>query len=54
MGWLANLDARVERCPAPVQWCYVALKATLIVIGAIALGRTLLDKLGIWPYFPTP
>jgi len=52
MAWLARLDATIATKPAPVVWLYTAIKAALIVIGAIALGRVWLDKLGIWPYFP--
>lgn len=52
MAWLERLDARVTSAPSPVIWLYTAVKATLIVIGALALGRMLLDRFGIWPYFP--
>ena len=52
MAWLEKFDKRTETWPAPAIWAYTAVKAALIVIGAIALGRVLLDKLGIWPYFP--
>lgn len=51
MAWLAKLDAKAQRWPPPALWAYTAVKATLIVIGALALGRMLLDKVGIWPYF---
>lgn len=52
MAWLMKLDTRARGWPAPFVWAYTALKAILIVVGALALGRMLLDRVGIWPYFP--
>ncbi len=49
MAWLERLDNRVKQWPAPAQWLYTAVKAYLIVGGAIILGRMLLARLGIWP-----
>jgi hypothetical protein len=50
MAWLARLDSRAKTWPAPLQWVYVAIKAYLIVAGAIALGRVFLDRIGVWPF----
>jgi len=52
MPWLARLDTRATCWPLPAYLCYLAVKASLIVIGAIALGRVYLDRLGLWPFFP--
>lgn len=50
MAWLAKLDARAKSWPAPAQWLYTAIKAYLIVGGAIILGRLFLDRIGIWTF----
>lgn len=50
MAWLAKLDARMSRYPVLVVVLYTAVKAFLIVTGAIALGRVFLDKIGLWRF----
>lgn len=34
MAWLARLDTKSRRWPAPCRWIYVGLKWFLIVMGA--------------------
>lgn len=34
MAWLARLDARARLWPSPGRWSYIALKWTLIALGA--------------------
>ena len=50
MAWLERLDARASKWPAPAQWLYTAIKAYLIIGGAIILVRVYLDKVGLWPF----
>lgn len=50
MAWLARLDARVKTYPTFVVVLYTAIKAFLIVAGAIVLGRVFLDKIGLWRF----
>jgi hypothetical protein len=44
MAWLARLDARAKQWPAPAFWCYQAVKAYLIVAGAIVLVGLILQR----------
>ena len=50
MAWLARLDARATYWPDVAQWGYTAVKAYLIVAGAIILSRVVLDRIGLWPF----
>lgn len=51
MAWLAKLDARVAQWPQAARWGYVALKWYLVALGAFALGRVWLDRIGVWSLY---
>jgi hypothetical protein len=51
MAWLAQLDTRAQHWPPAGRWMYVAVKWTLIALGAFALGGVLLDRSGLWSMY---
>lgn len=52
MAWLAKLDARSETWTWPTRGVYLTVKWSLIALGAFALIRLNLDRLGIWSLYP--
>jgi hypothetical protein len=50
LAWLARLDARARRWPTPARWLYHAAKWYLVLGGAIILGLTYLERLGLGPF----
>jgi hypothetical protein len=51
MSWLETLDSRARLWPTPWAWTYLALKWTLVALGAFALGGVLLDRSGFWSMY---
>lgn len=51
MAWMQRLDTKAATWPKPVYWAYVALKWYLVVMGAFALIRLNLDRMGWWSLY---
>jgi hypothetical protein len=51
VAWLAKLDARARQWPTPARWAYVGLKWYLALLGAFALLRVSLDRMGLWSLY---
>jgi len=51
MAWMARLDARAAKWPAPTRWVYLAVKWYCVAFGAFALFRLWLDRTGIYSLY---
>jgi hypothetical protein len=51
VSWLARFDARAKAWPTPARWAYVGLKWYLAALGAFALVRVFLDRIGVWSLY---
>lgn len=49
--WITSLDRASRRWPRPARWLYLALKWYLVALGAFALVRLWLDRIGIWSLY---
>ena len=38
MLWIVQLDTKAQRWPTPIYWCYLALKWSLVFVGAFGLA----------------
>jgi hypothetical protein len=51
MAWLAHLDAKTRDWPPVAKGLYVVMKWALAALGAFALSRVLLDRIGVWSLY---